>query len=384
MKKIFFAISAAAVILSSCSVRDEWSPVFTGNSNPDAYPQMIMNRTITIRDLCAKYQQGTPWLMTGNHVIEGKVISSDETGNFYKSFYIQDETAGIEIKIGKNGLYNDYKEGQTIYVKCNDLYLGMYGYKSGTGQGMVQIGHKDPLYDTDPDNGYETSYIEAPLLIDTHVIRGEMGPAVQPVVVEESALPTSAQHQKHNSNVGRLVTIKNLEYGWYDKSYDEQNEAFLLLYLDSSQNKKLSSNRIFISGSNTHLTSWAVSKAKMTSLLMSGIWDDVKIGNANDQNYGTVGDHKVVDEKTGAVSYPTIEKAAGSVSQYFHAPGGTCVQIRTSGFSRFGDREIPSDILSGQRKINVTGVLCVYQGKVQMTVNRLEDITYDDGTPLYL
>ncbi len=356
---------------------EEWGPVFSGNEYPDEFPQMIMNPTVSIAELCAMYTQGQPWKMTGEHVIEGKIISTDQEGNFYKSFYIQDETAGIEVKIGRNGLYNDYKEGQTIYVKCNDLYLGMYGYKSNSGQGMVQIGHMDPSYEIDPDNAYETSYIESQLLIDTHVIRGEFGKPVTPVVVSESELPKSGQHQAHNRNVGRLVTVKDLRYGWFDEQYGENNEAFLLLYLDSSQDKKQSSNRIFISGSDTHLTSWAVSKAKMTSLLLSGVWDDVKIGNANDQNYGTVGDHR------GDGTYPTIEKASGSVSQYFSTPNGTGIQVRTSGFSKFGDYEIPADVLSGKAKINVTGVLCMYQGKIQLVVNRLEDFTYADGTPIY-
>ena len=77
----------------------------------------------------------------------------------------------------------------------------------------------------------------------------------------------------------------------------------------------------------------------------------------------------------GTVSYPGIEKAAGSVSHYFSTTSGTCIQIRTSGFSKFADKEIPADVLSGKRTINVTGILTLYQGKIQMSVNSLDDIT---------
>ena len=62
-------------------------------------------------------------------------------------------------------------------------------------------------------------------------------------------------------------------------------------------------------------------------------------------------------------------------------PGGTCIQVRTSGFSKFADTEIPAEVLSGKWKVSVTGVLTLYQGKIQMVVNNIDDITYADGTP---
>ncbi len=62
-----------------------------------------------------------------NVIIKGKVVSSDETGNIYKSIYIQDDSAGIQISINKSGLFNNFSIGQTIYIKCNGLYCGNYG-----------------------------------------------------------------------------------------------------------------------------------------------------------------------------------------------------------------------------------------------------------------
>ena len=35
------------------------------------------------------------------------------------------------------------------------------------------------------------------------------------------------------------------------------------------------------------------------------------------------------------------------------------------------------------RAINVTGILTMYQGSIQVTVNSQKDFTYEDGTPLY-
>lgn len=372
-KSLIILMSASLLALCSCeSLREEFQPVVPGGyDNPDKEQPVKMTATHTIGQLAARYKTGSPWVMDENIVISGVVSTTDRPGNFYKSFYIQDETGGIEIKVGKNGLYNDYKQGQRIYIDCRDLSLGMYGYKSNYGNGMVQIGFKDP------SGEYETSYLESTLLIDTHIYKGEVEGVPAPVELTE--IPGENDTQANNPNIGRLVTIKDLHYGWYDTRYSELNEAFVLLYLDSNKDKDLSSNRIFISGEDTGVTTWAMSKARMSEYLLSGIWDDVRIGNANDQTYGTVGDHRVVDE-SGKVSYPDIEKAAGSVSQYFSTRDGGCVQIRTSGYSKFADTEIPEAVLNGEKSINVTGILSLYQGKVQIVVNNIDDIVINEKT----
>ena len=177
------------------------------------------------------------------------------------------------------------------------------------------------------------------------------------------------------------VRSRNLYYGYIDYTYDkagELNEAFALLYIDSNKDKKASSNRIFISGADTGITTWAMSEEKMDSYLQSGIWDGVKIGNANDDNYGSVGDYKDKLDPISGEGYYGIDRAPYSVSQYFNTQAdqeGTCVQIRTSGYCRFADTEIDPAVLSGDKTIDVTGILTLYQGRIQVTVNNITDIT---------
>ena len=377
MKKILiFALSF--LTLNSCqSLKEEFQPVWGGYDEPEVDIPVTMAPTHTIGELAAMYEIGNPWTIDQNIVISGIVSTTDRYGNFYKSFYIQDDTGGMEIKLGKNGLYNDYLPGQRIYVSCRDLELGMYGYKSGSGNGMVQIGFHDP------SGSYETSYLESSLLIDTHVFKGEVEGEVEPVVVEADELPVSSDIQGEDScpYIGKLVTIKNLWYSWYDDKYKDLNEAFALLYLDSNQDKKASRNRIFISGENTGITTWAMSEEKMDEYLVSGIWDNVNIGNANDYNYGTVGDYKNKINPVNGQSYYGIERAPASVSQYFSTEQGgqgICVQIRTSGYCRFADTEIDPAVLAGEKSINVTGILTLYQGKIQVTVNNITDIEYNE------
>ena len=380
MKKSLI-ITAALLVLSSCGLKEEFQPVFTGKypaPEPERYwSDEDFGRITSIADLVSGYTIGQPKVL-GSTVIKGTVSTTDRPGNFYKSFYIQDETGGIEIKVGKNGLYNDYLLGQTVYVDCEDLTLGMYGYKSGNygGMGMAQLGFSDP------SGSYETSYMEIPLLIDAHVLRGnpsELHPVTPAVITSASQLPNPKTATQATSKlIGSMVTLKGLTYG---------NEVFCLLYLDSNQDKKSYTNRVFLSSSNSSdptcgITTWAMSKEKMTEYLYSGIWDECKVGSGNtyaedeEGNTLTVGSYRGENGLYDASinGFNGIERTAYSVSQYFKL-GSTDIQIRTSGFCKFCDVEIDPDVLSGKATIDVTGVLTLYQGSFQLVVNNIDDIT---------
>ena len=380
MKKSLI-ITAALLALASCGLKEEFQPVFTGKypaPEPERYwSDEDFGRITSIADLVSGYTIGQPKVL-GSTVIKGTVSTTDRPGNFYKSFYIQDETGGIEIKVGKNGLYNDYLLGQTVYVDCEDLTLGMYGYKSGNygGMGMAQLGFSDP------SGSYETSYMEIPLLIDAHVLRGnpsELHPVTPAVITSASQLPDpKTATQATNKLIGSMVTLKGLTYG---------NEVFCLLYLDSNQDKKSYTNRVFLSSSNSSdptcgITTWAMSKEKMTEYLYSGIWDECKVGSGNTYaedekgNTLTVGSYRGENGLYDASinGFNGIERTAYSVSQYFKL-GSTDIQIRTSGFCKFCDVEIDPDVLSGRATIDVTGVLTLYQGSFQLVVNNIDDIT---------
>jgi len=184
MKKIYIslALMAAALLGQACSEKFE---------NPAPFEPVTLTPNITIKDLKARYVSGTPYEINDSLVIGGKVNSTDEFGNFYRSFYIQDETGGIEVKIGKTTLYNEYKEGQTIYVKARHLFLGAYG-------GMVQLGEKSA------EARYETSYIETDLRIKETIFRGATGAKITPAQINTSS-------DIHNGLLGTLVTLKDVK-----------------------------------------------------------------------------------------------------------------------------------------------------------------------------
>jgi hypothetical protein len=158
---------------------------------PYQFSPVNMQTTTTIKAFKAMYTGG-PLEIRDDIVIGGKVVSSDEQGNFYRSFYIQDQTGGIEIKIGKTTLYNEYKEGQTIFIKAKHLFLGTYG-------GMVQLGERS----TDPK--YETSYIDTDLRIKETIFRGVLGSKVTPLNITTAS-------QVNDDLLGTIVTLKNAKY----------------------------------------------------------------------------------------------------------------------------------------------------------------------------
>ena len=167
MRKLIYSLAIAlSFTVISCQ---EWEPVMGNQGEPAEPAAASLQANTTIAALKAMYQ-GKPVHIEQDIIIEGQVISSDASGNIYRSLYIQDNTGAIEVKIGNSALYNDYKVGQLIYVKCQGLVIGNYG-------GMLQIGADDPTGE------YETAYIDVKSLIATHVFKGPKGTPLSPQVV---------------------------------------------------------------------------------------------------------------------------------------------------------------------------------------------------------
>jgi hypothetical protein len=331
MKKILniaYILIASSFLAASCS---EWDPVVNiGYDQPEEVPYPDIKANISIAAVKAMYVD-KPVHIEKNLVIGGQVTSSDQSGNIYRSMYIQDATGAIEIKIGKSSLYNDYRPGQWVFVKLDGLTLGTY-------EGMLQIGLDDP------SGEYETAYIDVQRMIDLHVFKGKIDTPVQPIVLSESEILL-------DQNMEKLVTLKGLKYA---------NEAFALLYPDPNGDKKSTANRVFLSDKTWGITTWAMSKNKMQAYLDSGIWDEAK----------TADGAKTVAElrKENA-----IEATGTYVSQYFKM-GSKEIQIRTSGYAKFSDVELDEGVLNGTKLIDITGILTNYRGSAQFTLIDLDGV----------
>ena len=243
MKKSIFAIAALAALVSCQSLKEEWQPVFTcGDPGANLYVPVTeeylkaekgLEEFTSIADLKALYK-GEPVVVDGNVWIKGQVISSDENGNIYNEIYLQDATGGIDLKIGKGSTHNEYPLGQWVYVKCDGFTLGAYN-------GMPQLGMQADQTET---NEYETSYINLPGLIETHIFRGFVGTPIVPKAVDESAIAASISKGYKGDLWGTLVTIKGLVY---------DNQIFALVYPNPNlpHKKENPENRVFLSDNGT-------------------------------------------------------------------------------------------------------------------------------------
>jgi len=97
----------------------------------------VITVTNTIQQVKNMYTFGSATVIDTDVVIEGYVVSSDKSGNIYKTISIQDKpenpTSAIKISIDKTNLYTTYDIGRKIYIKLKGLAVG-YSF------GSIQIG----------------------------------------------------------------------------------------------------------------------------------------------------------------------------------------------------------------------------------------------------
>lgn len=129
-KLIMFSI--ALLVLNACVKDDHYtepSPICSSDS---------YTANTTIADLKAMYTIGGDQIeITDDLVLEGYVVSSDESGNIYKTIYIQDAlenpTQGLSISTEYSDNYVAYPIGSKLVINLKGLYLTEYG-------GVMQLG----------------------------------------------------------------------------------------------------------------------------------------------------------------------------------------------------------------------------------------------------
>ncbi len=235
MKRIAFinlvvlAALALQVNFTSCVDKD------FGTIEPLNDSTLLVANT-TIAELKAIYSEGilplnsTSIAGRDSILIEGIVVSDDKVGNFYKTIVIQDATGGIEVKLDKTTLYNEYPRGKRVVVYCNNLYLGNYG-------GIVQLGS------TATEHGItELSGLEGDIIINMHVFKkGRTLVNVEPLVIDGNGLNTN--------NFSRLVRFENVQF----KVLNLPGSASRFTYADAIGKNSISHELMGCPGSYTLL-----------------------------------------------------------------------------------------------------------------------------------
>lgn len=288
------------------------------------------------------------WKEAADYYIKGRVVSDDTQGNVYKSLFIDDGTAGIEIKL-TNGLFLNYPQGSWVYIKLRNLYLGNYRMMLSIGNGPTSsynaIGTK---------KYYANSNIEDAKQIKECIFPGRLDDS-QPLYAKE--VDETNYNTLSIEDLGRLVRFKGV------RCYYSQTKT---------QNHTVNSTPILSAGYDEAqiYPQWIDTNyaPKMPTIKPWYKWafaiDGVSL-------YGSVCFTFLYDQLMSGQTVHTND------------PG--VYTVRSSGYSRFAGKPVPRD----GAKADITAIYGVYgksqyDNTYQLTVNNFEDMVFYDGSNAFL
>ena len=200
MKKYFSIIRifilSLTVFLTSCVQDDVYS-------TPDLQGKcQDLTSTKTIAEVKTAFANNTATI-TDDIIIEGYVSSSDESGNVYKTIYLQDApenpTQGLVVSVDAVSTYTSFPQGSKVYIKLKGLAFGRYG-------NVLQVGYNniDPITNT-PTFGRIPEKLVANHLVRSCASKVKMVPKV---ITLASLTNTSTV----DPLIGALVQINNAEF----------------------------------------------------------------------------------------------------------------------------------------------------------------------------
>lgn len=161
-KIIYMICLLAAGLVSGCGYNDfgEPEPV---EENPES--------NVTMAELRVLYERVGVTTFSRDYVLDGVVTASDKSGNFYRTFIVEDVTGAVEVKAGLYDLHTLYPIGRKVSVRLKGLTLGRYN-------GMYQVGLKGAA-----SSGYEVDFLGHKALVDRYVVRQGMDDVFRPKIV---------------------------------------------------------------------------------------------------------------------------------------------------------------------------------------------------------
>ena len=178
MKKIAIApfVIIFSLLLSGC-IKDDFDAPDTNCLDQG----QDITSFISIADLKAGYNNSS---LDIDAYVKAVVTASDQSGNIYKEFYVQDGTGALSISVDITNAYTKFPVGRTVYINLKGLYLA----NGDIGYGL---------------DGSFVSRIPA-LFIEDFIIRGECGTPL-------AALQVSLDNLQ-GVEVGTLVEIIDVEF----------------------------------------------------------------------------------------------------------------------------------------------------------------------------
>lgn len=372
-----FAIIAAAVLAVGCYEKFEDVEVYPLMTDSSFEAQFPNAEQITILELKQAFGQisntgvnsawgNTKYKLIGEDIfadrdvyIKGKVISSDEEGNIYKSLHIQDHTAGIELKLNNNvGL--KYKYGTWVYVRLSGLYLGNYRMMLSLGGAPSESYNKAGEH-----KFYANSNLELQEIIDRHVFAGEKAELNVGTYDEWLADPHSVD----------IITVTP--------------ENYEVVFPNSSEREKMFGRLIRFEDLECHYAGVPNQDGVTNPGLKSGSFENIYPSWLYSDPRPTVSkgwyQWAFKEEITGRSLY-------GSVCFTYNPEATVCsangvYALRTSGYSRFARRNVCKD----GEKANITAIYGIYAqqstykgnaddyASYQLTISSYSDIEFHNG-----
>jgi len=190
---IFIVVSA--LFITGCVHDDKYNEPDLENyqcRTADYYTKPENNfQKWSLADLKAKPQNVT---ITEKAYIEGYVSSTDESGNIYKTLYIQDApvnpTEGLTVSLDMVSTYTRFPQGSKVYIEVKDLAISTYG-------GVKQLGMITPA-------GTRILEKEVP----NHIFRDcNIRANIVPKVLTMTEMVTA-----NDNLIGCLIQVNNVEF----------------------------------------------------------------------------------------------------------------------------------------------------------------------------
>lgn len=178
-------------------------------------PMSTLLPNITLADLKTKYSGATqdkPLLIDADYIARVTVVGNDESGNIYKTLWIEDETGGMPIAVDMSNMSTEYFVGQELLIKLKGLSINVYG-------GVKQIGYKE--------EGSKNTRI--PEAYFRNIAERNGFPSVEKVRVVKTTLD-----KLDDSMIGRVVELQGV-------SWKEAGEPFAVK--DENTNRTLTDGR---------------------------------------------------------------------------------------------------------------------------------------------
>jgi hypothetical protein len=146
MKKILYS-ALVAIVMIACQKYPEPEQVVPSYALEDSLAAGWEIKTI--EEFQMMNNSEVPYQVTEKYLMRGIVTADDESGNIYKSIYIQDETAGICLSLDQVNIYTYMPRGQEVIIEMQGMWLGKYlgAYQVGDSTTHFQYGYQMGRYD---------------------------------------------------------------------------------------------------------------------------------------------------------------------------------------------------------------------------------------------